>query len=50
MLIQDIENKYENETILLILHGDPLKFLETYFHGISPPQYRSLTHLDIQNL
>lgn len=45
-LIQELEQKYHGETILLVAHGDSLQILMTWFQAIPPGQHRSLKHLE----
>jgi probable phosphoglycerate mutase len=46
-LIKELEEKYENHSILLISHGDCLQILQTVFENRSPAEHRSLPHLNV---
>tara|TARA_R110000822_G_scaffold159476_17_gene299351 strand:+ start:1231 stop:1914 length:684 start_codon:yes stop_codon:yes gene_type:complete len=45
-LIDELESQFENETILLVAHGDVLQLLQTWFQGVCASQHRQLPHLD----
>lgn len=42
-LIQQLENQYSNESILLVGHGDVLQILLAHYHTINPRFHRSLS-------
>ncbi len=43
-MILALENQYNNETILLVSHGDPLQILSTAFHSIPSNFHRNIPH------
>ncbi|CAF0889413.1 unnamed protein product [Rotaria sp. Silwood1] len=46
-LIKELEEKYENQTIFLVSHGDAIQILQTAFERLpSANQQRHLKHLD----
>jgi len=45
-LIKKLEKRYNNKTILLVSHGDPLQILESFSIGINPQNHRSIPHLN----
>ena len=49
-LITNLENKYTNQNILLVSHGDTLQILQTFFENIKPSQHRSLKHLKVAEI
>lgn len=52
-VIEDLENKHRNRTILLVGHGDVLQVLLSYQHNIDPRFHRSLSSIgnaDIRSL
>ena len=44
-LIQELENKYNDENVLLVAHGDVLQLLQTWFQGVPATEHRDLPHL-----
>jgi len=45
-LIKRLEQQHQNETILLVSHGDTLQILQTLPAGIAAGEHRSLAHMD----
>lgn len=45
-LIQELEDRYRERTILLVSHGDALQILQTTFAGVPSHLHRSLPHLE----
>lgn len=45
-VVNDFEKHFDNETCLLIAHGDILQILQTAFYQIPPHQHRELPHLE----
>lgn len=46
-LVKELEDKYENQTILLVSHGDAIQILQTAFERLSNAnQQRHLKHLE----
>ena len=43
-VLEKLEQKYQNQVILLVSHGDMLQILRTAFVGETPQQHRSLCH------
>jgi len=43
-VLKKLEQKYQNQVILLVSHGDMLQILRTVFVGKTPQQHRSLCH------
>lgn len=44
--LQDCENQYKNQTILLVSHGDPLQILLSYCEGLPLTEHRQVRHLE----
>lgn len=44
-VVQEINNRYDDCSVLLVSHGDPLQILEASLRGLSPGQHRSLPPL-----
>ena len=44
-LVNDLENQYSGEKILLVSHGDVLQILQTGFLNQSPDSHREIPHL-----
>ena len=44
-VIQDLEERFADEAILLVSHGDTLQILLTLFHNIAPGRHRELVSL-----
>lgn len=44
-LIEELEEKFNGQKILLVSHGDALQILQTGFLGKSPKEHRQLEHL-----
>jgi len=44
-LVNDLENQYSGEKILLVSHGDVLQILQTGFLNQSPGSHREIPHL-----
>ncbi|MEH6550913.1 MAG: histidine phosphatase family protein [Pseudomonadales bacterium] len=49
-LIQLLEQRFNNESILLVSHGDTLQILQTLFEGVSPSSHRSLPPLAVAEI
>lgn len=49
-LIQLLEQRFNNESILLVSHGDTLQILQTLFEGVSPSSHRSLPSLAVAEI
>ncbi len=45
-VVFDFEKQFDNETCLLIAHGDILQILQTAFYQIPANQHRELPHLE----
>lgn len=45
-LLKEIETTGDDETILLVSHGDTLQILMTWFAGLPPHRHRELAHLN----
>ncbi len=43
-VISRLENKFSNEVLLVVSHGDMLQILRTAFDGLSASKHRYLTH------
>jgi broad specificity phosphatase PhoE len=43
-VIEKLEQRYQNQVVLVVSHGDLLQILSTAFAGKSPKKHRSLTH------
>jgi len=43
-VIEKLEQRYQNQVVLLVSHGDLLQILSTAFAGKSPEKHRSLPH------
>lgn len=49
-LIEDLEKKYADQSILLVSHGDALQILRTWFAQKSPATHREIDHLEIAEI
>ena len=45
-VVFDFEKNFDNETCLIIAHGDILQILQTAFYQIPPRRHRELPHLE----
>lgn len=45
-VIDDLEQRFKNETCLLVAHGDILQILQTAFYQLPASQHRDLPHLN----
>ena len=43
-VIQQLEQEYNNKTLLLVSHGDMLQILRTAFEGVAASLHRKLAH------
>ena len=46
-LVQTLDREYDNQTIILVSHGDPCQCLHTLFIGLNPNEFR--THPGMKN-
>lgn len=44
--VEELEESFDDEDIILVSHGDTLQILECWFRGIDPSQHRSLDSIE----
>lgn len=45
-VIQSLEQTFEEKTLILVSHGDPLMLLQTAFQNLGPERHRSLPYIE----
>lgn len=45
-LIDELENKYSNSSVLIVSHGDTLQIMQCVLQGMPPAKHRSIRHFN----